>query len=229
MPVESRTVRFSSGGESVSAHFASPVGRAATPGIVVIHEWWGLNDWVKQQTEALAAEGYAALAVDLYRGKVTADPMEAHELSRALPEDRALRDLKSGFEYLRRLPQTRGKKIGVIGWCMGGSWSLSLAIQESRLSACVIYYGRLLTDEAMLKRISCPVLGIFGDNDRGIPVELVRAFESQMKKLGKSVEVHIFPGAGHAFANPNNQRGYNRQAAERAWQITVRFLKRTLG
>ncbi|MDW8104618.1 MAG: dienelactone hydrolase family protein [Armatimonadota bacterium] len=227
--IETRTVSIKNGGDTVQAYLATPRGRGTFPGLIVIHEWWGLNDWVRSQADALAREGYVALAVDLYRGRVTTDPMEAHELSRALPEDRALRDLKAGFAYLRQLPQTRGKRLGVIGWCMGGSWSLTLAVQEPRLGACVIYYGRLLTEEAALKRIACPVLGIFGDSDRGIPVELVRAFESQMKRLRKRVEIHVFANAGHAFANPNNQRGYNPQATERAWQITLDFLRRTLG
>ncbi|MCS6831606.1 MAG: dienelactone hydrolase family protein [Armatimonadota bacterium] len=227
--IVTRNVVFSSGKDTVQSYLALPEQKGSFPGLVVIHEWWGLNDWVKGQSDALAKQGYVALAVDLYRGRATADPMEAHELSRALPEDRALRDLKAGFDYLRRLPQTRGKKLGVVGWCMGGSWALTLALHEPRLSACVIYYGRLLTDQSALKRITCPILGIFGDSDRGIPVEMVRAFESELKRLHKRVEIHIFAGAGHAFANPNNQRGYNRQAAERAWQITLNFLQRTLG
>lgn len=227
--IATRTVRFRSGAETVQAYLSTPKQRGRFPGIVLIHEWWGLNAWVKEQADALARQGYVALAVDLYRGKVTDDPAEAHELSRALPEDRALRDLKAAFQYLRTLPETRGKRVGVIGWCMGGSWSLSLAVNEPQLSACVVYYGRLLTDEALLKRIACPVLGIFGDRDRGIPVESVRAFESTMKRLGKRVEAHVFADAGHAFANPNNQRGYNAAAAEKAWQLTLAFFKRTLG
>ncbi len=227
--IETRSVSYKSGGENVQAYLAVPRARGAFPGIVVIHEWWGLNDWVKEQADALAKQGYVALAVDLYRGKVATEVMEAHELSRALPEDRALRDLKAGFEYLRTLPQTQGKRVGVIGWCMGGGWSLTLAVNEPRLSACVIYYGRLLTEEAVLRRITCPVLGIFGDRDRGIPVEMVRAFESEMKRLNKKVEVHIFSGTGHAFANPNNRQGYNATSAQKAWQITLAFLKRTLG
>lgn len=227
--IETRSVRFKSGGDTVQAYLAIPRAKGALPGMLVIHEWWGLNDWVKAQADALAKQGYVALAVDLYRGKVATEVMEAHELSRALPEDRALRDLKAGFEYLRRLPQTRGKRLGVIGWCMGGGWCLTLGVSEPRLSACVIYYGRLLTDEAVLKRIPCPVLGIFGDRDRGIPVEMVRAFESELKRLGKRVQIHIFSGAGHAFANPNNERGYNAEAAQKAWQMTLDFLKRTLG
>lgn len=227
--IDTRSVSYRSGRETVQAYLAVPRAKGAFPGIVVIHEWWGLNDWVKGQADALAKQGYVALAVDLYRGKVATEVMEAHELSRALPEDRALRDLKAGFDYLRTLPQTRDKRVGVIGWCMGGGWSLTLAVNEPRLSACVIYYGRLLTEETVLRRIACPVLGIFGNRDRGIPVEMVRAFESEMKRLNKKVEVHIFSGAGHAFANPNNRQGYNATAAQRAWQITLEFLKRTLG
>lgn len=227
--IDTRSVTYKSGSETIQAYLASPRSKGTFPGVVVIHEWWGLNDWIKGQADALAKQGYVVLAVDLYRGKVAKEVMEAHELSRALPEDRALRDLKASFAYLRGLPQTRGKRIGVIGWCMGGGWSLTLAMSEPRLSACVIYYGRLLTDEAALKRIPCPVLGIFGDRDRGIPVEMVRAFESELKRLGKRVEVHVFPNVGHAFANPNNRQGYNAEAAQRAWQITLDFLKRTLG
>lgn len=227
--IDTRSVRYKSGSATAQAYLASPRSKETFPGVIVIHEWWGLNDWVKGQADELAKQGYVALAVDLYRGKVAKEVVEAHELSRALPEDRALRDLRTGFDYLRRLPHTQGKRIGVTGWCMGGGWSLTLAINEPRLSACVVYYGRLLTDESALKRIRCPVLGIFGDRDRGIPVEMVRAFESEMRRLGKRVEVHVFSGVGHAFANPNNQQGYNATAAQKAWQITLEFLRRTLG
>lgn len=133
--IDTRKIDFKSGRDTVQAYLATPQGKGTFPGLVVIHEWWGLNDWVRSQADALAREGYVAFAVDLYRGRVTTDPMEAHELSRALPEDRALRDLKAGFNYLRQLPPTRGKPLGVIGWCMGGSWSLTLAIEEPRLRA----------------------------------------------------------------------------------------------
>ncbi len=196
--------------------------------MLLIHEWWGLNDWVKQQADRFAQNGILALAVDLYRGQVTQDPAVAHELSRGLPEDRALRDLQAGVLALERHPLLKGRRFGVIGWCMGGGYALSLALRETRLSACVIYYGRLLTDEALLRKLRCPVLGIFGDRDRGIPVESVRAFERTLRKLGKQVEIHIFENAGHAFANPNNRQGYNPQAERRAWELTLDFLKRTL-
>jgi carboxymethylenebutenolidase len=210
-------------GETVRAYLAQPASPRA--GMLLIHEWWGLNDWIREQADRFAQNGYLALAVDLYRGKVATDVETAHELSRALPEDRALRDLKAGVDWLQREPALRGKKLGVIGWCMGGGFALSLAVQEPRLSACVIYYGRLLTDESTLRRLRCALLGIFGDQDRGIPVESVRQFETTLKRLGKTVEVHIFQGAGHAFANQNNPRSYNAKAADEAWRITLRFLE----
>ncbi len=224
--IKQQEVALLVGGERVRAYAAIP----AQPrgGMLLVHEWWGLNDWIKEQANRLAQNGYLALAVDLYRGKVATDPETAHELSRALPEDRAMRDLKAGIDWLLRRSELRGKKVGVIGWCMGGGLALSLALQEPRLSACIIYYGRLLTDEATLRHLRCPVLGIFGDQDRGIPIESVRQFETTLKRLGKRVEVHIFQGAGHAFANPNNRRGYNPQAAAQAWRLTLRFLNTTL-
>ncbi len=224
--IKQQEVMLQVSGERARAYAAIP----AQPrgGMLLVHEWWGLNDWIKEQANRLAQNGYLALAVDLYRGKVATDPETAHELSRALPEDRAMRDLKAGVDWLLRRSELRGKKVGVIGWCMGGGLALSLALQEPRLSACVIYYGRLLTDEATLRNLHCPVLGIFGDQDRGIPVESVRQFEATLKRLGKRVEIHIFQGAGHAFANPNNRRGYNPQAAAHAWRLTLRFLNTTL-
>lgn len=221
-----KTLTLRSGDESIQAYLAHPP--LPKGGMLLIHEWWGLNDWVKQQADRFAQNGLMALAVDLYRGQVAQDPAVAHELSRGLPEDRALRDLQAGVLTLSRHPLLRGRRFGVIGWCMGGGYALSLALREARLSACVIYYGRLLTDEALLKKLSCPVLGIFGDRDRGIPVESVRAFERTLQRLGKQVEIHIFENAGHAFANPNNRQGYNPQAERRAWELTLDFLKRTL-
>jgi carboxymethylenebutenolidase len=228
-PRKGMVVKIKSGDESINAYLAVPEKKGKHPAIIVIHEWWGMNDWVAEQADLLSKAGYVALAVDLYRGKVATEPEMAHELSRALPEDRALRDLKAAFEYLRKHTSVHANKIGSIGWCMGGGLSLNLAVNEPRLKACVIYYGRLMTDENMLKRLNCPVLGNFGDQDRGIPVADVRAFEEKLKKLGKKVEIHIFAGAGHAFANRNNTRGYHADAAKKAWDFTIKFLTRSLG
>jgi carboxymethylenebutenolidase len=224
---EGKTVSYRSDGEEVSGFLVVPEGKGPFPAIVVIHEWWGLNEQVKRKARELAKEGYVTLAVDLYRGKVTDDPEEAHELLRGLPEDRAIRDLLSAVSYLKTLPNVKKDKIGSIGWCMGGGFSLSLAVNSPELAACVVYYGRLITDREQLKRIKAPILGFFGEEDRGIPVSSVRAFEKTMKELGKEVTVYIYPNAGHAFAN-EERPSYNPEAAKDAWAKTLSFFEKTL-
>ena len=225
---DGKSVSYKSGDETVQAVFYKPSGKGPFPGIVVIHEWWGLNDWVKEQASKLADQGYAALAIDLYRGKVATTPEEAHELMRGVPEDRSLRDLHAAVEYLKSQPEVKKDRIGSIGWCMGGGYSLDVALQEPTLTATVINYGHLATDQESLKKINASMLGIFGGQDRGIPVEDVRKFEQSLKALGKKVEIHIYPDAGHAFENPNNKAGYRAQDAADAWQRTVGFLASTL-
>lgn len=224
---EGTVVRYASGDERVEGYLVTPAGTGPFPAVVVIHEWWGLNEQVKGEARRLAAEGYVALAVDLYRGRVTADREEAHELARGLPDDRARRDLVAAFDYLAGRREVRADRIGSIGWCMGGGFSLALAVAQPRLAASVIYYGRLVTDEGTLQQIRAPVLGLFGEADRGIPVASVRAFEGSMQKLGKVIEVHVYPGAGHAFANAES-RSYQPAAAEDAGAKTVAFLARHL-
>lgn len=216
-------VSYPSGSETVHGVLYAPQGQGPFPAIVVIHEWWGLNDWVKEQAAKLADEGHVALAIDLYRGKLATTPDEAHELMRGLPEDRALRDLRAAFSYLKSQKNVNDK-IAVIGWCMGGGYALTLALNEPELTAAVINYGRLATDEASLKKIHAAILGLFGGQDRGIPVADVRKFEETMKKLGKKIDVIVYPEAGHAFENPNNKEGYRPEDAADARKRTSAFL-----
>ena len=226
--VKAMTVSFKSGNETVSGHLVLPGTSGRHPGIIVIHEWWGLNDWVKEEAQKLAEQGYAALAVDLYRGRSTADPNEAHELMRGLPQDRGMRDLEAAFDYLASRPDVDAKRIGSIGWCMGGGWSIQLAVAEPRLAACVVNYGALPTDPAAIARIQAAVLGNFGADDRGIPPESVHAFEQAMKAAGKSIDAKIYEGAGHGFENPNNKTGYRPEATADAWARIVAFFAKTL-
>jgi len=220
-------VSYASGSETVSSYLVKPAGAGPFPAIVVIHEWWGLNDQVREEARKLAGEGYVALAVDLYRGRVATDSDEAHELSRGLPEDRARRDLLAAYAYLAARKDVRPDRIGSIGWCMGGGYSLQLALAEPRLAAAVIYYGRLATDEETLAALQAPVLGLFGEEDRGIPAASVRAFEAALKKLDKPASIHLYPGAGHAFANATRP-SYRKQAAEDAWGRTLGFFAEIL-
>ncbi len=225
---DGKQVSYKSGDETVSGILYTPAGKGPFPALVVIHEWWGLNDWVKEQASKLADQGYVTLAVDLYRGKVATTPEEAHELMRGVPQDRANRDLLAAADYLRSQKNVDPARVGSIGWCMGGGYSLDLALEDRRLAAAVINYGHLATSPDSLKKIHASILGIFGGQDRGIPVSDVRQFEQQMKQLGKPIEVVIFPDAGHAFENPNNKAGYRAEDAAQAWTKTVAFLRRTL-
>src|SRR5271170_379622 len=209
---KTQTVEFPSGKETVSGFLAVPDKPGTYPGIIVIHEWWGLNDWVKEQTVKLAEQGYVALAVDLYRGQVATDPSEAHELMRGMPQDRAIRDLQSGFVFLATRKDVLPNRIGSIGWCMGGGLSLQLAIHTPRLAACVVNYGSLPTDPNDIQQIIAPVLGNFGAEDRGITPADVKAFEKSMQGLNRRVDLKIYDGAGHAFENPGNTTGYRPQA-----------------
>ncbi|MGH9644798.1 MAG: dienelactone hydrolase family protein [Terriglobales bacterium] len=221
---EGKSVSYKSGEETVNGMLYTPAGKGPFPALIVIHEWWGLNDWVKEQASKLADEGYVALAVDLYRGKVADNPDLAHELMRGLPEDRATRDLKAAYAYLEAQPNVKKDRIGAIGWCMGGGYALTVALVEPSLAADVINYGRLVTDPDELRKIHAPVLGLFGGQDRGITPEDVKKFQAAMEKLGKKIEVKIYPDAGHAFENPNNKQGYRAGDAADAWKRTVAFL-----
>src|SRR5579862_3812840 len=216
---KTETVQFSSGKDTISGFLALPDKPGPHPAMIVIQEWWGLNDWVKEQTVKLAAQGYVALAVDLYRGKVATDPSEAHELMRGLPQDRAIRDLQAAFTYLGTRKDVQANRIGSIGWCMGGGLSLQLAIHQPHLAACVVNYGSLPTDPNDIQQIGAPVLGNFGAEDHGITPADVAAFEKTMRGMGRRIDAKVYDGAGHGFENSTNAA---------AWARTVAFLNRAL-
>ena len=225
---KTETVEFKSGNDTVSGFLALPDTPGPHAAVIVIHEWWGLNNWVKEQTEKLAALGYVALAVDLYRGKVATDAAQAHELSRGLPQDRGIKDLQAAITYLATRKDVKPDRIGSVGWCMGGGFSIQLAVHDSRLRACVINYGALPTDPNDLQQIGAAVLGNFGADDRGITAADVEAFKKAMTNAQRAFEVKIYPGAGHGFENPNNKDGYRPEAAADAWTRTTNFFKTTL-
>jgi len=225
---DGKPVSYQSGSETVSGLLFTPQGKGPFPALVVIHEWWGLNDWVKEEASKLADQGYVALAIDLYRGKVATNPDEAHQIMRGVPQDRASSDLLAASAFLRSQKNVDPARVGSIGWCMGGGYSLDLAIADPKLKVAVINYGHLATDDANLKKIDAAILGIFGGQDKGITPADVNKFESQMKALGKTVDIHSFPDAGHAFENPNNKAGYRADDATEAWKLTLAFLDKYL-
>lgn len=226
--IKGKIVQYVSGKDTVSAYLSIPPGKAPFPALIVIHEWWGLNDWVKKNSDDFAENGYAALAIDLYHGKSANVPDEARKLSGSVQQEQALVDLKSAFDYLMNLADIDTNNIGVIGWCMGGGYSLRAALNIPGLSACVINYGRLINDTDLLKKINCPVLGIFGEEDKGIPPVDVKLFEKSLNEAGIKNKIIIYPGVGHAFMNPANTTLYNEAVSEKAWTETYSFLKNNL-
>jgi carboxymethylenebutenolidase len=215
--------------DGASGFLALPDGQGPHPAVVVIQEWWGMDDWVKNQARALAKAGYVALAVDLYRGKVANKQEDAHQLMMGLQEERALADLKAGVDFLAARPDVKPSALGVIGWCMGGRYALRLATVEPRLAAVVGYYGAPPTDPAAIAKIKAPVLGNFGAEDKGPTPDQAKAFEDALKKAGTPADFKIYEGAGHAFANENNPwKGYREEAAKDAWARTLAFFDKHL-
>jgi carboxymethylenebutenolidase len=199
------------------------------PAVVMVHEWWGLNDNIKDMANELASEGYVMLAADLYNGEVAADPNRARELSSSVRDnpEQAITNLQSAVQYLASLPNVNSSRIASLGWCFGGGQSLQLALnsEQNPLAATVIYYGNLVNDTNELSKIKWPVLGIFGDQDQSIPVESVNAFEQALNKAGVTNEIYIYPGVGHAFANPSGDN-YAPEETLDAWEKTLAFLKK---
>jgi carboxymethylenebutenolidase len=213
----------------VYGHFVFPSDMVdPLPGLIVVHEWWGLNDGVRAMADRLAAEGYIVLAVDLFAGKTANFPPDARELMLAALQKPQLAEenLRQAYEFIKN---TGGApRIGSLGWCFGGAWALNTALLfPDELDAAVIYYGQVPDDETRLAPLNVPILGLFAENDRGITVESVRSFEQALDKLGKDYEIEIYPGVGHAFANPSGT-SYNAEVAGRAWDRTVEFLRKHL-
>lgn len=225
---EPQEVSYPSGNETIHGLLYLPDGTGPHPAIVVIHEWWGLNSWVKEQADHFASQGYVALAVDLYRGQVASDVETAHELSRGLPQDRAVRDLVAAVAYLGTRKDVNPKKIGAVGWCMGGGYALQLAIAAPSLAAVAVNYGALATDPSSLEKIHANLLGNFGGKDPGIPPQSVEEFEKTMHRLGKEVNIKIYPDAGHAFENPGNEKGFRPTDTADAKERMDRFFTATL-
>jgi len=213
------------GAQNLRGYLAMPADvTGPLPGIIVIHEWWGLNDNIRKMTRRLAGEGYMALAVDLYRGQVADNPEDARKLMVQMLKapEKADENLRQAYTYLKKTVGV--PRIGVIGWCLGGGWALrTVLLFPQQLDAAVIYYGSVGVSEKELKPVQVPILGFFGSEDRAISVNSVETFRSTLKRLGKQADIRIYQGAGHAFANPSGTH-YQAFAAQDAWHRTLAFL-----
>ena len=226
--VESKMVEFKGGAGMVKGYLAKPEGKGPFPAIVVIHEWWGLTDWIKENADRFAAQGYVALAVDLYGGKATKDPAVAHELMRALDDKEGIHDLEGGVAYLKSLDcVAKNKKIGTVGWCMGGKFSRLIGEESKDIGPTAICYGGVSTESTAIEKLAGkPVLGIFGGKDRGIPAAKVEEYAGLLKKKGSKVDLHIYKDAGHGFMRPGPSQSAD--DAKDAWKQIDAFFAETL-
>lgn len=226
--MKSQMIQFPSNGHSTPGYLARPSddsGRSY-PAIVVIQEWWGLVDHIKELCERFAAAGFVALAPDLYHGQKADEPDEARKLVMALDMERALQEIRAAAVYLAALDEVGPAKVGVVGWCMGGMAAFSVAVNpgEAPFGAVVGFYGRPPAAE-QVPQINIPVLGLFGDLDQGIPPQTAHDFEAALQANGKIHEIHVYPGAQHAFFNDSRAQVYNAAAAADAWDKTIHWFQ----
>ena len=192
----------------------------------MIHEWWGLNDYIKETATKLASEGYVVIAIDLYDGNVATDADTARKYSGKVRNnsDDAVKKMRFAAQFLREVEKVEA--VGSLGWCFGGGQSLQLSLIEP-MDATVIYYGTLVDDKNRLKYLSGPVLGVFGENDTSISIASVHNFTASLNELGIKNEVYVYQGVGHAFANPSGAN-FGKKEADDAWNKTLLFLDKNL-
>jgi carboxymethylenebutenolidase len=222
-----KVIEFSSNGGTTPGYLTIP-DKGRGPGVIVLQEWWGLVDHIKDVCERFAREGYVALAPDLYHGKTTKSPDEAGKLMMALQIDQAEKDLRGAIQYLLNHEATIGDKVGIIGFCMGGALSLYAASKNPQIGACVVFYGTHPNVKPDLANLQAPILGIYAERDKSVPPDAVRQLEKQLKELGMSVEIHIYPDTDHAFFNDQRPDVYNPKAAEDAWKRVIQFFAKHL-
>ena len=211
--------------QNSNGYLAKPSADGQYPAVIMIHEWWGLNDNVRDMAKKLASHGYVVFAVDLYDGQVATTADQARELRSSFDEQYWIENMNTATEHIQE--QYSPDKIGSIGWCFGGQQSLNLAINNEDVDATVIYYGRLVTEQETLSSIDWPILGIFAELDQGIPPSQVNEFELALNELDITNDIYIYSGVDHAFANPSGER-YAPEASMDAWKKTIEFFDETL-
>lgn len=220
-------LEFSSNGETARGYLAIPPGGTG-PGVVVIQEWWGLVDHIRDVCDRLAREGFVALAPDLYRGEATTDPDAAGRLMMDLELPRAARDLDGAIQALLGQDAVTGSRVGVIGFCMGGQLALDAATRSERIGAVVDCYGIHPNVQLDLSGLQAPVLGIFAEHDEFVPMDSARKLEANLRAAGKRADFTIFTGAKHAFMNDSRPDVHDAALAARAWSQVLSFFRAEL-
>ena len=218
-----RMIQYQANGTKTDAYLATPQSGKG-PGIVVIQEWWGLVGHIKSVADRFAAEGFSALAPDLYHGKSASEPDGAEKLFMALNVAQAEKDLRAGVDEVAK--QSSTGKIGAVGFCMGGQLALFAATVNEKVGAAVNFYGIHPNVKPDYSKLKGPVLGLFAEKDAFVTPQTAKDVDAAIKKAGKSSEIHIYPGVDHAFFNDENTGAYNKAAADDAWKRCVAWLKK---
>lgn len=217
-------------GKTIEGYLAKPTTPGKQPAIILIHEWWGLNEDIKSKARDFAGQGYVAFAVDLYNGKHTTDRREAGRLAGGVRNnmEAAFANLKAAIKFVKKDPAVDSERLASIGWCFGGGWSYQIARNNLGCKASVIYYGRFNPQDD-LQKMRAEIIGHFAENDRGIRVDNVKEFQAKLKTLNGEHEIYIYPNTTHGFASrPGENPRFNEEAAKLAWQRTLAFLKKHL-
>ena len=222
--MQGKLVEFSSNGDLCHGYLSVPV-KGTGPGVIVLQEWWGLVDHIKDVADRFSREGFVALAPDLYHGATTTVPDEAAKMFMALNIHQFEKDLQGAIQCLLSLGAVTGTKVATVGFCMGGQLSLLAACSNSSVGACVDYYGIHPNVHPDLNSLKAPVLGFFGERDSSVKPETVHKLENELRRLGKQVEFHVFPGANHAFFNDTRPEVFHSGYASESWERMIRFLK----
>lgn len=224
-------VQFSGEGVALTAYLAAPVTKEQRPAMIIVQEWWGLNDHIKDIAKRFAGEGYVAIAPDLYSRlghAVTTDSNEAGDLMNRLSQEDGLKDLRATLLYLKTVPEVDAARIGVTGFCMGGFYALMLPCLTGDIKAAVPFYGQVPNPDTPLQNLGCPVLYIYGEDDGWITKADVQRLATALKKYKKPGEVKTYPGATHAFFNDTRKEVYKPAEAKDAWARTLAFFKEHL-
>ena len=218
----SESLEFPANGGATTGHLARPAEPGAYPAVIVIQEWWGLNDNIRDIANRIAAEGYVALAPDLYHGNVTAEPDEAQKLMMALQQDKAVVDMNGAVAALQARDDVDGSKVGVTGFCLGGGLALLLAMKNPAVTAAAPFYGVPMGDLAEASNIQGGVLGLYAGQDGFVTSDYVDEVHAALRSAGVSHEIHTYPDAGHAFFNDTSEAFKADDAAD-AWERLKAF------
>jgi carboxymethylenebutenolidase len=221
-------IEFQANGTTAPGYLALPESGQG-PGVVVVQEWWGLEDHIKDVCDRFAAEGFIALAPDLYRGETTEQPDEAQQKVMALSMEQAEKDLRGAVDHVASQEGFEGSGVGAAGFCIGGGLAVWAGTLNPKVKAVVSYYYVMPDGKPDFSKLQAPVLGHFGTEDEFVSVEDAKALEQEMRDAGVDVQFDWYEGTGHAFFNDTNRLGtYDENQARRSWERTVSFLREHL-